>query len=301
MDGDDRSRRTGTARPPPGRDVRRGVRRRARRDYGRHVQPDWEGDAGRWRVSRQWSLVVRQRLPARPLVPRPQRRRRRTDAAAADDGAAGGGRRHRRHLVNDGYVRYREPRLHRRPTSSSPTTARSRSSSHHELDFTALRIPELTCRRWRSAPSPSASLPVRSPNSSISPAARCRCSPTRRWRPTRCSVTNSATPTPRCGRRGPCCTATPLTPWRWPSMATHSTTWRGRGSAARRPGWPRPRPTVVDVAYRAGGGSALYTSSPLQRRLRDIHTLTQHFGVKLDTFTLAGAVLAGQDVDTTFL
>lgn len=58
---------------------------------------------------------------------------------------------------------------------------------------------------------------------------------------------------------------------------------------------------VVDVAYRAGGGSALYSRSPLQRRLRDIHTLTQHFGVKLDTYTLAGAVLAGEEVDTTFL
>jgi alkylation response protein AidB-like acyl-CoA dehydrogenase len=58
---------------------------------------------------------------------------------------------------------------------------------------------------------------------------------------------------------------------------------------------------VVDMAYRAGGGTALYSSSPLQRRLRDIHTLTQHFGVKLDTFTLAGAVLAGQEVDTSFL
>ncbi len=58
---------------------------------------------------------------------------------------------------------------------------------------------------------------------------------------------------------------------------------------------------VVDTAYRAGGGTALYDRSPLQRRLRDIHTLTQHFGVKLDTFTLAGAVLAGQQVDTSFL
>ena len=58
---------------------------------------------------------------------------------------------------------------------------------------------------------------------------------------------------------------------------------------------------MVDTAYRAGGGTALYSSNPLQRRLRDIHTLTQHFGVKLDTFTLAGAVLAGQEVDTSFL
>jgi alkylation response protein AidB-like acyl-CoA dehydrogenase len=58
---------------------------------------------------------------------------------------------------------------------------------------------------------------------------------------------------------------------------------------------------VVDTAYLAGGGTALYDSSPLQRRLRDVHTMTQHFGLKLDTYTLAGAVVAGQEVDTTFL
>ena len=58
---------------------------------------------------------------------------------------------------------------------------------------------------------------------------------------------------------------------------------------------------VVDMAYTAGGGTALYSSSPLQRRLRDVHAVTQHFVVKPDTFTLAGAVLAGQDVDLTFL
>jgi alkylation response protein AidB-like acyl-CoA dehydrogenase len=59
--------------------------------------------------------------------------------------------------------------------------------------------------------------------------------------------------------------------------------------------------SVVDTAYTAGGGSSIYDTSPLQRRLRDIHALTQHFAVKLDTFTTAGAVLAGQDVDLTFL
>jgi alkylation response protein AidB-like acyl-CoA dehydrogenase len=59
--------------------------------------------------------------------------------------------------------------------------------------------------------------------------------------------------------------------------------------------------TVVDSAYTAGGGSALYASSPLQRRLRDAHAITQHFAVKADTLTLAGAVLAGQDVDLSFL
>ena len=58
---------------------------------------------------------------------------------------------------------------------------------------------------------------------------------------------------------------------------------------------------IVDTAYTAGGGTAMHSSSPLQRRLRDIHALTQHFGVKADTYTKVGAVLAGQDVDLTFL
>ena len=50
---------------------------------------------------------------------------------------------------------------------------------------------------------------------------------------------------------------------------------------------------VVEFAYRAGGGSALYDSSPLQRRLRDVHAVTQHFIVRPDVFAGAGQVLAG--------
>jgi hypothetical protein len=53
---------------------------------------------------------------------------------------------------------------------------------------------------------------------------------------------------------------------------------------------------VVTSAYRAGGGSSVYASSPLQRRLRDVNALTQHFLVRNDTLTTAGAILAGQDV-----
>ncbi len=56
---------------------------------------------------------------------------------------------------------------------------------------------------------------------------------------------------------------------------------------------------VVDTAYRAGGGSSLYNDSPLQRRLRDIHAVTQHFLVKEDTLTTVGAILAGQEPDLT--
>jgi indole-3-acetate monooxygenase len=53
---------------------------------------------------------------------------------------------------------------------------------------------------------------------------------------------------------------------------------------------------VVDTAYRCGGGSAVYADCPLQRRLRDVHAVTQHFLVKQETMITAGAVLAGQDV-----
>ncbi|HUP72784.1 MAG TPA: acyl-CoA dehydrogenase family protein [Acidimicrobiales bacterium] len=54
---------------------------------------------------------------------------------------------------------------------------------------------------------------------------------------------------------------------------------------------------VVTTAYRAGGGTSLYADCPLQRRLRDINAVTQHFLVKRDTLSTAGAILAGQDVE----
>jgi alkylation response protein AidB-like acyl-CoA dehydrogenase len=57
--------------------------------------------------------------------------------------------------------------------------------------------------------------------------------------------------------------------------------------------------SVVDMAYHAGGGSAIYAGSPLQRRFRDVNAITQHFLVKRDTFTTAGAVLAGAEADLT--
>jgi alkylation response protein AidB-like acyl-CoA dehydrogenase len=61
--------------------------------------------------------------------------------------------------------------------------------------------------------------------------------------------------------------------------------------------WTVERATsVVTAAYRAGGGTSLYSDCPLQRRLRDIHALAQHFIVRRDTLVTAGAILAGQDV-----
>jgi alkylation response protein AidB-like acyl-CoA dehydrogenase len=48
---------------------------------------------------------------------------------------------------------------------------------------------------------------------------------------------------------------------------------------------------AVDASHRAGGGSAVYERSPLQRRLRDIHTLSQHASVQQTVFADAGTAL----------
>ena len=48
------------------------------------------------------------------------------------------------------------------------------------------------------------------------------------------------------------------------------------------------------TAYRLGGGATVYDDSTLQRRLRDLNTIAQHFLVKPDTLMTAGGVLAGQ-------
>ena len=50
---------------------------------------------------------------------------------------------------------------------------------------------------------------------------------------------------------------------------------------------------VVDRMYQAGGGSAIYTTSPLQRHFRDIHVATQHVMVADPTFAMIGKVLLG--------
>jgi alkylation response protein AidB-like acyl-CoA dehydrogenase len=53
---------------------------------------------------------------------------------------------------------------------------------------------------------------------------------------------------------------------------------------------------VVDACYTAGGGSAIYAGSHLQRRLRDIHTLTQHASAQEGVFANAGARRLGDDI-----
>jgi alkylation response protein AidB-like acyl-CoA dehydrogenase len=54
---------------------------------------------------------------------------------------------------------------------------------------------------------------------------------------------------------------------------------------------------AIDAAHALAGGAAAYESSPLPRRLRDIHTATQHFVNGRDFYATVGALLVGADVD----
>jgi indole-3-acetate monooxygenase len=54
---------------------------------------------------------------------------------------------------------------------------------------------------------------------------------------------------------------------------------------------------VVTAMYNAGGGTSIYDVSPLQRRFRDVHVVTQHMMVAPATWELAGRVLFGLPTD----
>lgn len=58
---------------------------------------------------------------------------------------------------------------------------------------------------------------------------------------------------------------------------------------------------VVTAMYRLGGGTALYASSPLQRRLRDVNAATQHMLVGPTIWELGGRLLFGLPSDTSQL
>ena len=53
--------------------------------------------------------------------------------------------------------------------------------------------------------------------------------------------------------------------------------------------------------YDLAGGSAIYDSSPLQRRFRDAFTATAHFQVNEASRELPGRILLGQHADASML
>jgi alkylation response protein AidB-like acyl-CoA dehydrogenase len=55
---------------------------------------------------------------------------------------------------------------------------------------------------------------------------------------------------------------------------------------------------ATEIAYRLGGGTAVYETSVLQRLLRDVHTITQHVQLSANNYEPAGRVLFGLDPGT---
>ncbi len=58
---------------------------------------------------------------------------------------------------------------------------------------------------------------------------------------------------------------------------------------------------AVGMMYRAGGGTSIYDSSPLQRRFRDVNVATAHMMIGQPTLELTGRVLLGLPTDTAQL
>jgi alkylation response protein AidB-like acyl-CoA dehydrogenase len=58
---------------------------------------------------------------------------------------------------------------------------------------------------------------------------------------------------------------------------------------------------IVGSMYELAGGSALYSSSPMQRIFRDVHAATQHMMVSTATLELTGRALLGLESDFTQL
>ncbi len=53
---------------------------------------------------------------------------------------------------------------------------------------------------------------------------------------------------------------------------------------------------IADMCFTLGGGTAVYESSPLQRRMRDLRVAAQHAAVQQRHYAVAGALLLGNDV-----
>jgi hypothetical protein len=58
---------------------------------------------------------------------------------------------------------------------------------------------------------------------------------------------------------------------------------------------------AVDFAYNGAGTTAIFDNHPLERRFRDIHTVTQQLQGRLSHFETVGAWMMGADTDLTFV
>jgi alkylation response protein AidB-like acyl-CoA dehydrogenase len=58
---------------------------------------------------------------------------------------------------------------------------------------------------------------------------------------------------------------------------------------------------AVDFAYNAAGATAIFENHPLERRFRDIHTVTQQLQGRTSHFETVGAWMMGAEADLTFV
>jgi indole-3-acetate monooxygenase len=58
---------------------------------------------------------------------------------------------------------------------------------------------------------------------------------------------------------------------------------------------------AVDFAYNAAGATAIFDNHPLERRFRDMHTVTQQLQGRLSHFETVGAWMMGAENDLTFV
>jgi alkylation response protein AidB-like acyl-CoA dehydrogenase len=58
---------------------------------------------------------------------------------------------------------------------------------------------------------------------------------------------------------------------------------------------------AVDLCYTLAGGSSVYRSSPLQRRFRDVHVITQHMMVAPPSYEVSGRVVLGLPTDPSMI
>lgn len=63
----------------------------------------------------------------------------------------------------------------------------------------------------------------------------------------------------------------------------------------------RSAAAAVELAYTAGGGSANYRRSPLQRQMRDMHAVTQHIGTAPVQYETSGRMLLGLPPENPFI
>ena len=58
---------------------------------------------------------------------------------------------------------------------------------------------------------------------------------------------------------------------------------------------------AVDTVYNAAGATAIFENHPLERRFRDMHTVTQQLQGRLSHFETVGAFMLGAEADLTFV